>query len=124
MGFDHVYAPGTSPQSYVLAAKAAGFSDWNIMRTQILPNIVGPLLVIGTLGIGSAVLAEAALSFLGIGIRPPTPSWGNMLTDARELLRTAPWAAIFPGLAIFVTVLGFNLLGDGLRDVLDPRSTQ
>ena len=107
-------------QSFVLAAKAAGFSDWNIMRTQILPNIVGPLLVIGTLGIGSAVLAEAALSFLGIGIRPPTPSWGNMLTDARELLRTAPWAAIFPGLAIFVTVLGFNLLGDGLRDMLDP----
>lgn len=107
-------------QGFVQAAKTAGFSDVNIMRTQILPNILGPVLVIGTLGIGSAILAEAALSFLGIGIKPPQPSWGNMLSDARELIRNAPWAAIFPGMAIFVTVLGFNLLGDGLRDQLDP----
>lgn len=107
-------------QGFVQAAKTAGFSDLNIMRTQILPNILGPVLVIATLGIGGAVLAEAALSFLGVGIRPPQPSWGNMLTDARELIRNAPWAAIFPGLAIFTTVLGFNLLGDGLRDMLDP----
>ncbi|RMC34729.1 ABC transporter permease [Paracoccus alkanivorans] len=107
-------------QGFVQAAKTAGFSDLNIMRTQILPNILGPVLVIGTLGIGTAILAEAALSFLGIGIKPPQPSWGNMLSDARELIRAAPWAAIFPGLAIFVTVLGFNLLGDGLRDRLDP----
>ena len=107
-------------QGFVQAARTAGFGDLNIMRTQILPNILGPVLVIGTLGIGSAILAEAALSFLGIGIRPPQPSWGNMLSDARELIRTAPWAAIFPGLAIFTTVLGFNLLGDGLRDMLDP----
>ena len=107
-------------QGFVQAAKTAGFGDSNIMRTQILPNILGPVLVIATLGIGGAVLAEAALSFLGVGISPPQPSWGNMLTDARELLRTAPWAAVFPGLAIFVTVLGFNLLGDGLRDMLDP----
>ena len=107
-------------QGFVQAAKAAGFGDLNIMRTQILPNILGPVLVIGTLGIGGAILAEAALSFLGIGIKPPQPSWGNMLSDARELIGTAPWAAIFPGLAIFVTVLGFNLLGDGLRDMLDP----
>ena len=107
-------------QGFVQAAKTAGFGDLNIMRTQILPNILGPVLVIATLGIGGAVLAEAALSFLGVGIRPPQPSWGNMLTDARELIRIAPWAAIFPGLAIFMTVLGFNLLGDGLRDMLDP----
>ena len=107
-------------QGFVQAARTAGFGDVNIMRTQILPNILGPVLVIGTLGIGGAILAEAALSFLGIGIKPPQPSWGNMLSDARELIGTAPWAAIFPGLAIFLTVLGFNLLGDGLRDMLDP----
>lgn len=107
-------------QGFVQAAKTAGFGDLNIMRTQILPNILGPVLVIGTLGIGTAILSEAALSFLGVGIKPPQPSWGNMLSDARELIRAAPWAAIFPGLAIFVTVLGFNLLGDGLRDRLDP----
>jgi peptide/nickel transport system permease protein len=107
-------------QGFVQAARAAGFGDANIMRTQILPNILGPVLVIATLGIGGAVLAEAALSFLGVGIRPPQPSWGNMLTDARDLIRTAPWASVFPGLAIFATVLGFNLLGDGLRDMLDP----
>ncbi|QPC86360.1 ABC transporter permease subunit [Mesorhizobium sp. NBSH29] len=107
-------------QGFVQAAKAAGFGDVSIMRTQILPNILGPVLVIATLGIGGAVLSEAALSFLGVGIRPPQPSWGNMLSDARELMRVAPWAAVFPGLAIFTTVLGFNLLGDGLRDMLDP----
>lgn len=107
-------------QGFVQAAKAAGFSDTNIMRTQILPNILGPVLVIATLGIGGAVLSEAALSFLGVGIRPPQPSWGNMLTGARELIQIAPWASVFPGLAIFATVLGFNLLGDGLRDMLDP----
>ncbi|MDN5787851.1 ABC transporter permease [Pseudorhodobacter sp.] len=107
-------------QNYVQAAQTLGYSDTRIMATQLLPNMVGPILVISTLGIGSAVLAEAALSFLGLGISPPFPSWGNMLTDARELIVIAPWAAVFPGLAIFVTVLGFNLLGDGLRDMLDP----
>ena len=76
---------------------------------------------VASLGIGEAVLAEAALSFLGLGIRPPQPSWGNMLTDAREAIRSAPWVTIFPGLAVFVTVLSFNLLGDALRDVLDVR---
>ena len=80
-----------------------------------------PRALMATLGIGEAVLAEAALSFLGLGIRPPAPSWGNMLTDAREAIRSVPWATIFPGLAVFVTVLGFNLLGDGVRDWLDPR---
>lgn len=105
---------------YVQAAKTLGYGDFRIMLTQLLPNMMGPILVIGTLGMGAAVLAEAALSFLGLGIRPPFPSWGSMLTDARELIAIAPWAAIFPGLAIFLSVLGFNLLGDGLRDVLDP----
>ena len=102
------------------AAKTLGYSDIRIMATQIVPNMIGPILVIATLGMGDAILAEAALSYLGLGIRPPFPSWGGMLTDARNLIGIAPWAAIFPGLAIFVTVLGLNLLGDGLRDILDP----
>ena len=102
-------------QGYVQAAKTLGYSDIRIMITQILPNMIGPILVIGTLGMGDAILAEAALSYLGLGIRPPFPSWGSMLTDARELI-----AAIFPGIAIFLTVLGLNLFGDGLRDYLDP----
>lgn len=107
-------------QGYVQAAKTLGYSDIRIMITQILPNMIGPILVIGTLGMGDAILAEAALSYLGLGIRPPFPSWGSMLTDARELIAVAPWAAIFPGIAIFLTVLGLNLFGDGLRDYLDP----
>ena len=109
-------------QGYVQAAQTLGYSDIRIMATQLVPNMLGPILVIGTLGAGSAVLAEAALSFLALGIRPPFPSWGSMLTDARELIVLAPWAAIFPGLAIFLAVLGFNLLGDGLRDMLDPHT--
>jgi peptide/nickel transport system permease protein len=109
-------------QGYVQAAKIMGYSDVRIMLTQLLPNMLGPIIVIGTLGMGGAVLAEAALSFLGLGIRPPFPSWGSMLSDARDQITTAPWISIFPGLAIFVTVLGLNLLGDGLRDILDPQS--
>lgn len=105
---------------YVQAAQTLGYGDMRIMFTQILPNIMGPVLVMATLGMGSAVLSEAALSFLGLGIQPPFPSWGSMLTDARQLIQIAPWTAIFPGLAIFLAVLGFNLLGDGLRDILDP----
>ncbi|MBF9234592.1 ABC transporter permease [Microvirga alba] len=109
-------------QGYVQAAKVLGYGDLRIMLTQLLPNMLGPIIVIGTLGMGGAVLAEATLSFLGLGIRPPFPSWGSMLSDAREQITTAPWISIFPGLAIFVTVLGLNLLGDGLRDILDPHS--
>ncbi|MCG8272090.1 ABC transporter permease [Aquamicrobium sp. NLF2-7] len=105
---------------YVQAAQTLGYSDPRIMFTQILPNIMGPVLVMATLGMGSAVLSEAALSFLGLGIQPPFPSWGSMLTDARQMIQIAPWTAIFPGMAIFFAVLGFNLLGDGLRDMLDP----
>ncbi|KGJ19272.1 ABC transporter permease [Paracoccus sanguinis] len=108
-------------QGYVQAARTLGYGDGRIMLTQLVPNMVGPVLVMASLGIGEAVLAEAALSFLGLGIRPPQPSWGNMLTDAREAIRSAPWVTIFPGLAVFLTVLGFNLLGDGVRDWLDPR---
>ena len=92
-------------------------------RRSSCPTCSGPIIVIGTLGMGGAVLAEAALSFLGLGIRPPFPSWGSMLSDARDQITTAPWISIFPGLAIFVTVLGLNLLGDGLRDILDPQAT-
>lgn len=109
-------------QGYTQAAKILGYSDVRIMLTQLLPNMLGPIIVIGTLGMGGAVLAEASLSFLGLGIRPPFPSWGSMLSDARDQITTAPWISIFPGLAIFITVLGLNLLGDGLRDILDPQS--
>jgi peptide/nickel transport system permease protein len=109
-------------QGYVQAARILGYGDLRIMITQLLPNMLGPIIVIGTLGMGSAVLAEASLSFLGLGIRPPYPSWGSMLSEARDQITTAPWLSIFPGLAIFLTVLGLNLLGDGLRDVLDPQS--
>src|SRR6187431_3839381 len=109
-------------QGYVQAARILGYGDLRIMITQLLPNMVGPIIVIGTLGMGSAVLSEAALSFLGLGIRPPFPSWGSMLSDARDQITTAPWISVFPGLAIFMTVLGLNLLGDGLRDILDPHS--
>lgn len=107
--------------NFVKAAQALGYSKTRIMFTQILPNIVGPILVIATLGVGGAILIEAGLSFLGLGTQPPTPSWGGMLATAREQLFTAPWISIFPGIAIFITVLGLNLLGDGLRDYLDPR---
>jgi peptide/nickel transport system permease protein len=109
-------------QGYVQAARVLGYGDLRIMITQLLPNMLGPIIVIGTLGMGGAVLAEAALSFLGLGIRPPFPSWGSMLSEARDQITTAPWLSIFPGLAIFLTVLGLNLLGDGLRDILDPQS--
>jgi peptide/nickel transport system permease protein len=109
---------------YVQAARALGYGRWRIMFTQILPNIVGPILVVATLGVAGAILIEAALSFLGLGIQPPTPSWGGMLSFAREKIFTAPWISIFPGLAIFTTVLGLNLFGDGLRDLLDPHTSR
>jgi peptide/nickel transport system permease protein len=109
---------------YVKAARALGYGRWRIMFTQILPNIMGPVLVVATLWVAGAIFVEAALSFLGLGIQPPAPSWGGMLSFAREKIFTAPWISIFPGLAIFVTVLGLNLLGDGLRDLLDPHTSQ
>lgn len=109
-------------RDYVTAARVLGYGRIRIMFTQILPNIAGPILVISTLGMAYAILMEAALSFLGLGTQPPTASWGGMLSNARNLLFSAPWISIFPGLAIFVTVLGLNLLGDGLRDILDPHT--
>ena len=114
----------TRSLEYVLAARALGYGRFRLMFTQILPNILGPILVIATLGVAGAILLEASLSFLGLGVQPPTPSWGSMLSQARDQLFTAPWVSVFPGVAIFVTVLGLNLLGDGLRDVLDPYTTR
>lgn len=108
-------------EDYVLAARALGVPTIRILWRHIFPNAVAPLLVIASLGLGNAILAEAALSFLGLGIQPPAASWGSMLNFGMQFLRDAPHLSYFPGLAIFFTVLGFNLLGDGLRDVLDPR---
>ena len=108
-------------RDFVLAAKLSGASDRRIIFSHILPNAVAPILVSATLGIGGAILTESALSFLGIGVQPPTPSWGNMLTQGKDNIEVAWWLSIFPGLAILIAVLGFNLLGEGLRDALDPR---
>ncbi|MGH2562106.1 MAG: nickel transporter permease [Thermomicrobiales bacterium] len=106
---------------YVEAARVVGCSDTAIMWRHVLPNVVAPVIVVATLGIGAAILWAAALSFLGLGSQPPTPEWGRMLSEGRNFLREQWWIATFPGLAIMVTVLAMNLLGDGLRDVLDPR---
>lgn len=108
-------------EDYVEAARAVGNPRWRIALVHILPNILPALLVQATLSIAAAIIAEAALSFLGLGQQPPAPSWGSMLNAAQRFLVNAPWMALWPGLAIFVTVLSFNLLGDGLRDALDPR---
>jgi peptide/nickel transport system permease protein len=109
-------------EDYVEAARAVGNSPLRIAVRHIMPNILPQLLVQATLTIATAIIAEAALSFLGLGQQPPAPSWGSMLNSAQRFLSNAPWMAVFPGLAIFITVLSFNLLGDGLRDALDPRS--
>ncbi|MBI4638493.1 MAG: ABC transporter permease [Candidatus Rokubacteria bacterium] len=106
---------------YVSAARALGASDARVMTLHVLPNCLAPLLVQSSFSISFAILTEAALSFLGLGTQPPTPSWGIMLSMGRGYLEQAPWLGAFPGLAIFLTVLGFNLLGDGIRDALDPR---
>ncbi|HEY1932743.1 MAG TPA: ABC transporter permease [Acetobacteraceae bacterium] len=106
---------------YVEAARALGNPPWRIAVRHVLPNIVPPILVQGTLSIAQAIIAEASLSFLGLGQQPPEPSWGSMLNSAQRFLEQAPWLAVFPGLAIFLCVLSFNLVGDGLRDALDPR---
>ena len=108
-------------EDYVEAARAIGNPPWRIALFHILPNILPALLVQATLSIAAAIIAEAALSFLGLGQQPPAPSWGSMLNAAQRFLTNAPWIAIWPGLAIFLVVLSFNLVGDGLRDALDPR---
>ena len=106
---------------YVEAARALGGRDLGILGRYILPNVVAPIIVTATLGLGTAILSAAALSFLGLGSQPPQPEWGRMLSEGRDYLREAWWISTFPGLGIMLTVLGMNLLGDGLRDVLDPR---
>ena len=106
---------------YVEAARALGNPPWRVAVRHVAPNIVPPVLVQATLAIATAIIAEASLSFLGLGQQPPAPSWGSMLNSAQRFLTQAPWLAIFPGAAIFVAVLAFNLVGDGLRDALDPR---
>ena len=106
---------------YVVAAKALGVPARRIIFSHILPNAMAPVYVSTILGIAAAVLVESSLSFLGLGVQPPTPSWGNILTDGKANIEIAWWLSLFPGLAILVTVLGYNLLGEGLRDALDPR---
>ncbi|WP_044641529.1 ABC transporter permease [Risungbinella massiliensis] len=111
-------------EDYVLAARAIGMKNSRILFQHILPNCWTPIIVQGTLGFATAVIEAAGLGFLGLGAQPPEPEWGTMLADARAYMQLAPWTMIFPGLAIMITVLGFNLFGDGLRDILDPRMKQ
>ena len=106
---------------YVTAARVSGTSDRAIVLRHILPNVLPPVIVLATLGIAGAIILGSTLSFLGLGIKPPTPEWGNMLSDGRSMIRHQWWVSFFPGLAIMLTVLAINLLGDGLRDALDPR---
>ena len=108
-------------EDYIEAARAVGNPPWRIAMRHVLPNITAPVMVQATLAIASAVIAEASLSFLGLGQQPPAPSWGSMLNTAKNYVDNAPWMAIWPGVSIFALVLIFNLLGDGLRDALDPR---
>ena len=108
-------------EDYIEAARAVGNPPWRIALRHVLPNITAPLIVQATLAIAAAVIAEASLSFLGLGQQPPAPSWGSMLNTAKNYVDNAPWMAIWPGLSIFLLVLAFNLVGDGLRDALDPR---
>jgi peptide/nickel transport system permease protein len=108
-------------RDFVTAARVLGASDRRIIFRHILPNALSPVLVSATLGIAGAILTESALSFLGIGVQPPTPSWGNILTSGKDYIEFAWWLSLFPGLAILVTVLSYNLVGEAIRDALDPR---
>jgi peptide/nickel transport system permease protein len=107
-------------RDFTLAARAVGARDARILALHILPNALAPIIVGATLGVGGAIIAESSLSFLGLGVQVPTPSWGNMLQDSQSTMSSRPWLTIFPGMAILITVLGINFLGDGLRDALDP----
>jgi len=110
-------------EEYVTAAEVMGYPDYSVLRDEILPNCVTPIIVQSTFSLAVAIIAEAGLSFLGLGVTPPTPTWGIMLSTAQQYITTAWWYSLFPGLAIMVTVLGYNLLGDSIRDVLDPQSS-
>jgi dipeptide transport system permease protein len=114
-------ALGELSKDYVTAAKVAGVGPWRLMFSTVLPNCVAPLIIQAALGISDAILEAAALGFLGLGAQPPTPEWGSMLADARDLITSNPWVMALPGIAILITVLAINLMGDGLRDALDPR---
>ncbi len=107
---------------FVTASRALGASSWRMVFSHILPNTMGPIIVAATLGLGYAIIEESGLSFLGFGIQPPTPSWGNLLSNAQENFMRYPWLAIFPGLMIFLTIISVNYIGDGLRDAFDPRT--
>lgn len=111
---------------FVQAERALGARDMKIIMQHVLPSVIAPVVIAATLGVAGAIMAESSLSFLGLGVQPPTPSWGSMIADGRDLyqLRHAPWTSVFPGLAIGAAVLGFNLLGDALRDALDPRTVR
>jgi peptide/nickel transport system permease protein len=117
-------ALGLREREFVLAAEAQGASATRIMVVHILPNLISPIVVATTLSVGNVILLESVLSFLGLGIQPPIPSWGNLLTNAQELIWSAPALAFYPGVLIFTTVIAFNFLGDGLQDALDPRATE
>ncbi len=108
-------------RDFIQAARLAGASSFRILIIHVLPNALAPVLVAATLGVAGAILTESALSFLGLGVQPPIPSWGNMLMEGKDTLEIAPWLSIFPGLAILFTVLGYNLLGESLRDLFDPK---
>jgi peptide/nickel transport system permease protein len=110
-------------KEFIEAARMIGASDWRIIRSHLLPHLVAPIIVFSTLVVASYILGEAGLSFLGLGIKLPTASWGNLLSNAPEFYTTQPWLMVWPGLAVLMTTLAFNLLGDGLRDAFDPRST-
>lgn len=112
---------GVKNRVFVTAARSLGAKDGRILRTHVLPNVVAPIIVQTSLSLAFAILSEAALSFLGLGVQPPDPAWGRMLADGRSFFQDAPWMAVFPGLAILVTVMAFNFVGDGLRDALDPQ---
>ena len=107
-------------REFIEAARAIGASDLRIIVRHLIPNGIGPVLVSATLGVAGAILLESGLSFLGLGVQPPTPSWGNILTEAKSTLGMAWWITLFPGLAILITVLGYNLLGEGLREFFNP----
>lgn len=111
-------------REFVAAARLAGTSTRGILLRHILPNALAPVLITATLGVAGAILVESSLSFLGLGVQPPTASWGNMLMDGKSVIETAPWLSVYPGLAILITVLGYNLLGESLRDIFDPRLRQ
>lgn len=108
-------------REFVLAAKLLGLSNFRIFLVHILPNVVSPILVSATMGVGNAILVESGLSFLGLGVQPPTPSWGQIISSGKDYIHIAWWLTFFPGIAILITVLSFNLLSEGLRDVIDPK---